>query len=57
MLATSVLIDLIYPDHLPGKKIEDRKTPCAIVWDELGTLVCTRPSPRGQRSRPDDDEE
>jgi hypothetical protein len=37
---------MIYRDHLPGKKIEDRKIPCAIVWDEPGTLICTRPSPR-----------
>jgi hypothetical protein len=48
---------MILRDHLPGKKIEDRKIPCAIVWDEPGTLICTRPSPRGKKRRPDDDEE
>jgi hypothetical protein len=50
---------MIYRDHLPGKKIEERKIPCAIVWDEPGTLVCTRPAPSGRRKwrSADDDEE
>jgi hypothetical protein len=47
---------LIYRTHLSGKKIEDRKIPCAIVWDEPGTVVCTRPV-RQTKQRDDDDEE
>lgn len=48
---------MIYREHLPGKKIEERKIPCAIVWDEPGTLVCTRPSGSGRKWRPDDTED
>lgn len=47
---------MIYREHLPGKMIEDRKIPCVIVWDEPGTLVCTRPNLRGKKWRPDEDE-
>ena len=46
---------MVFRDHFPGKKIEERKIPWAIVWDEPGTLVCTRPSETagngGQRGR------
>jgi len=48
---------MIYRDHLPKKRLEDRKVPCAIIWDEPDTLVCTRPSRRGKKWRPDDNED
>ena len=48
---------MIYRDHLPHKKIEERRIPCAIIWDEPGTLVCTRPRGRKKRPRDEDDEE
>jgi hypothetical protein len=44
----------VYREHLPGKKIEERKMPCAIVWDQAGTLVCTWPSGNGRKWLPDD---
>lgn len=46
---------MVYRDHLPERMIEDRAIPCAIVWDEPGTVVCTRPVKRKKRRR--DDEE
>lgn len=47
---------MIIRDHLPGKKIDERKIPCSIVWDEPGTLVCTRPAGRKKRERDEDEE-
>lgn len=47
---------MVYRDHLPNQMIEDRAIPCAIVWDEPGTIVCTRPVKRKKRRRDDDEE-
>ncbi len=47
---------MIYRDHLPEKKLTGRKIPCAIIWAEPGTLVCTRPVTRSKRRRDEDDD-
>ena len=46
----------IYRDHLPRKRLEKRKIPCAIIWDEPDSLVCTRPAPKRSRRRNVDEE-
>jgi hypothetical protein len=45
----------VYRDHLPGKRIQRRRMPCAVIWDEPKSLVCTRP-PERKRRRPDEGE-
>jgi hypothetical protein len=30
-------------DHLPDKRIEGPWLPCAVIWDDPKSLVCTRP--------------
>ena len=49
----------VYRDHLPEKRLEERKIPLAIIWDDEKTMVCTRPESRKKRKRrrDDDDEE
>ena len=49
----------VYRDHLPDKKLEGRKIPCVIVWDDPKSMVCTRPEerPRRKRKRTEDDED
>jgi hypothetical protein len=48
----------VYRDHLPAKRLEDRKIPLAIVWDDEKSMVCTRPESRKRkRKRYEDDEE
>lgn len=44
----------VYRDHLPLKKIGKRKIACAVIWDEPGTMICTRPV---KPKRRDDDED
>lgn len=51
----------VFRDHLPGKKLgSDPRVPCAIIWDDDGTLVCTRPAKKkkkkARRDEDDDDE-
>ena len=49
---------MIYRDDLPEKKLTSRRVPCAIIWDEPDTLVCTRPAKnRKRRARRDEDDE
>jgi hypothetical protein len=33
-------------DHLPGKKLTQPFVPCTVIWDEPGSLICTRPHRR-----------
>jgi hypothetical protein len=49
----------IYRDHLPWKKLTGNKVQCAIIWDEPGRMVCTRPHvvERKKRGKKNDDEE
>lgn len=47
----------IYRDHLPDKRLEGRKVPCAIIWDDESQMVCTRPEERRRKKRRDDDDE
>jgi hypothetical protein len=46
----------VYRDHLPGKKIRDQRIPCAVIWDDPKSLICTRPALQKERRREDDDE-
>lgn len=47
----------IYRDHLPGKKLKRRRIPCAVIWDDPESLICTRPATKKDRRRDDDDED
>jgi len=33
----------VYRDHLPDRRLEGRKIPCVVVWDDPNAMVCTRP--------------
>lgn len=49
----------VYRDHLPKKRLTQKYVNCQIVWDEPGTLICTRPW-KGRKkspSRRDEDED
>ncbi len=48
---------MIFRDHLPETKLVERKVPCAIVWDEPGKMVCSRPVKSSKRRRNKTDEE
>lgn len=39
----------VYRDDLPGKRIRGRYLPCSIIWDEPGTMICTRPQHKADR--------
>ena len=42
----------VFRDHLPGKKLSDSpKVPCAIIWDDDESLVCTRPKSKQNKKR------
>lgn len=48
----------VFRDHLPGKRLGgSRRVPCAIIWDEDDSLVCTRPRNKKDRRRRDDEDE
>lgn len=47
----------IYRDHLPDKRLDGPKIPCAIIWGESDQMVCTRPEERRRRKRRDEDDE
>lgn len=47
----------IYRDHLPEKRLEGRKIPCVIIWDDPNAMVCTRPESRRKRRRRNDDDD
>jgi hypothetical protein len=47
----------VYRDHLPDKRLEGRKIPCAIVWDDDDAMVCTRPVKRKRKRRRDEEDE
>jgi hypothetical protein len=34
----------VYRDHLPDKRIQEQRIPCAVIWDDPQSLVCTRPA-------------
>ena len=36
-------------EHLPGKRLHGREVPCALMWDEPGTVICTRPVKRKKK--------
>jgi hypothetical protein len=44
----------VYRDHLPDKRLEGRKIPCVIIWDDPSAMVCTRPESRKRKRRDDD---
>jgi hypothetical protein len=39
----------VYRDHLPKGRIVGRKVPCAVIWDDPKSLICTRPLTRKER--------
>jgi hypothetical protein len=41
----------VYREHLPGERIQGQRLPCAVIWDDPKSPICTRPAPR--RERPD----
>jgi len=51
----------VFRDHLPGKRLgPNPKIPCAIIWDDPESLVCTRPvskKKKKKRRKEDDDDE
>ncbi len=52
----------IYRDHLPKKRLSQKYVNCLIVWDEPGTMICTRPWKGRKKSKPsrrdeDDDDD
>jgi hypothetical protein len=48
----------IYREHLPKKRLTQKYVCCQVVWDEPGTLICTRPwKGRKKRDRRDEDED
>jgi hypothetical protein len=44
----------VYRDHLPEKRIRGQRIPCAVIWDEPKSLICTRPSSRKGHRREED---
>ena len=47
----------VFREHLRNKRLSSNpKLPCAIVWDEPESLVCSRPMSKKKRKREDDDE-
>jgi hypothetical protein len=42
-------------DHLPGKRIKGPRLPCAVIWDDPKSLVCTRPVSRKERRREEEE--
>lgn len=47
----------VYRDDLPGKRIKGRRIPCAVIWDDAGSLICTRPAGQKGRRREEDEDE
>lgn len=47
----------IFREHLPKGRLSGRMVKCQIVWDEPGTLICTRPMKGRKKSRRDEDED
>lgn len=48
----------VFREHLKNKRLgSNPKLPCAIVWDEPESLVCSRPMSKKKRKREDDDDE
>jgi hypothetical protein len=41
----------IYRHDLPNKLLKGRRVPCAIIWDEPQSLICTRPVERDRTPR------
>lgn len=47
----------VYRNDLPGEKIVGRRIPCAVIWDDPKSMICTRPAPRRQRPQEDDEDD
>ena len=48
----------VFREHLKNKRLgSSPKLPCAIIWDEPESLVCSRPMSKKKRKREDDDDE
>ncbi len=46
----------IYRDDLPKKRLTQNYVCCSIIWDEPGTLICSRPWKGRKKSKRRDDE-
>ncbi len=46
----------IYRDDLPKKRLTQNYVCCSIIWDEPGTLICSRPWKGRKKSKRQDDE-
>jgi len=47
----------VYREHLPKKRIEGARIPCALFWDDPKSLIVTRPAPTKKRRRKSESEE
>ena len=48
----------VFRAHLPGKRLGLKpKLPCAIIWDDAKSMVCTRPLSKKERRKPEPDED
>jgi hypothetical protein len=41
----------VYRDHLPEKRINSPQIPCAVIWDDTKSLICTRPTSQKARRK------
>jgi hypothetical protein len=42
-------------DHLPKKRLRGSRIPCAVIWDDPKTPICTRPASKKERRQEEDD--